>query len=83
MSISNQRPVDNILITKEATAAMLEMIGCFLENADEERITKNKHAISELAHQQSCQLLAVQGHIGELEDKAYEYELLNRKAANP
>ncbi len=72
-----------ILSTTETTAVVLEMIGCFFENTEQEKWDENAFALSELAYQQSRRLRAVQTHISELNEKAYEYDRLNKDTSNP
>ncbi|WP_346906748.1 hypothetical protein [uncultured Roseibium sp.] len=73
---------NEILTATETTAVVLEMIGCFLENTDKEKWDENAYAIIELARQQSRRLRAVQSHISDLEEKAYQYELMTKDTSN-
>jgi len=80
MTISNQPPQNELINTTEVTALVLEMIGCFAENTDKEYWHNKAFAIGELAIEHSRRLRAIQGQIGDLEDKAYEFDLMNEDA---
>ena len=73
--------IGEILSATETTAVVLEMIGCFIENADKDKWNENAFALSELAYQHSRRLRALQCHINELNDKAYEYDRMKKSAS--
>jgi predicted GNAT family acetyltransferase len=80
---SDHSNFEEILSATETTAVVLEMVGCFFENTNKDRWNENALALSDLAYQHSRRLWAVQGHISELNEKAYEYDLLNKDVSNP